>query len=108
MASVPTAPIIASGLVGGFALARYSGRRDLGGVVLVGAGAWCARSWARSSGAGVTALLLATYATAFGASHPLAKKLGAWPSVCLVSGVASGAVYALADRRADASARRSA
>jgi hypothetical protein len=104
MASVPTAPIVACGLVGGFAVARYSGRRDLGGVVLVAAGAWCGRSWGRSSGAGVTALLLATYAAAFAASHPLAKKLGAWPSVGVVSGVASGAAYALADRRPDGSA----
>jgi hypothetical protein len=103
MPSLPTAPIVASGLVSGFAVARYSGRRELGGVVLVAAGAWCARSWARSSGAGVTALLLATYAAAFGASHLLAKKLGAWPSVCVVSGVASGAAYVLADRRSDAS-----
>jgi hypothetical protein len=103
MSSIPTAPVVASGLAGGFAVARYSGRRELGGVVLVGAGAWCARSWARSSGVGVTALLLATYAAAFGGSHPLAKKLGAWTSVCVVSGVASGAAYVLADRRSDAS-----
>jgi hypothetical protein len=102
MPSVPTAPIVASGLVGGYAVARYSGRRELGGVVFAAAGAWCARSWARSSGAGVTALLLATYAAAFGASHPLAKKLGAWPSVCALSGVASGAAYLLADRPSDA------
>jgi hypothetical protein len=102
MPSMPTAPIVASGLAGGFAVARYSGRRELGGVVLVAAGVWCAGSWARSSGAGVTALLLATYAASFGASHPLAKKLGAWRSVGVVSGVASGAAYALADRRSDA------
>jgi hypothetical protein len=104
MPSVPTAPIVASGLVGGFAAARYSGRRELGGLVLVAAGAWCARSWARSSEAGVTALLLATYAAAFGASHPLAKKLGAWPSVCAVSVLASSAAYVLADRHSDDSA----
>jgi hypothetical protein len=43
-------------------------------------------------------LLLGVYAAAFGSSHPLAKKIGAWPSVLTVTAVASGATYALADR----------
>lgn len=96
--ALPTAPVVAIGLVGGFAAARYSGRRELGGGVLAVAGAWCARSWLRTSGPGVMGLLLGTYLAAFGASHPLAKKLGAWPSVGVVTAVASGAAYALADR----------
>jgi hypothetical protein len=96
--SVPTAPTVAGGLIGGFATARYSGRRDLGGVVLAGAGAWCARSWLQSSGPGVMGVLLGTYLGAFGGSHALAKKIGAWPSVLAVTAVASGAAYALADR----------
>jgi hypothetical protein len=98
MTSVPTAPLVAAGLVGGFAAARYTGRRELGGVVLAVAGAACARSWLRSSGPGVSGVLLGTYLAAFGASHPLAKKIGAWPSVGVVTAVASGAAYALADR----------
>jgi hypothetical protein len=98
MTSVPTAPVVAAGLVGGFATARYSGRRELGGVVLGAAGVWCARSWLRSSGPGVMGVLLGTYLAGFGASHPLAKKLGAWPSVLAVTAVASGAAYGLADR----------
>jgi hypothetical protein len=96
--STPTAPIVAAGLIGGFAAARYTGHRELGGVVLAGAGAWCGRSWLRSSGPGVMGLLLGTYLGAFGVSHPLAKKLGAWPSVLTVTGVAAGTAYALADR----------
>jgi hypothetical protein len=96
--SVPTAPTVAAGLIGGFAAARYTHRRELGGVVLAGAGAWCARSWLRSSGPGVMGVLLGTYLAAFGGSHALAKKIGAWPSVLAVTGVASGAAYALADR----------
>ena len=94
----PTAPVVAGGLVGGFAAARYSGHRSLGGVVLAAAGAWCGRSWLRSSGPGVMGVLLGTYLTAFGVSHPLAKKLGAWGSVATVSAVAAGATYVLADR----------
>jgi hypothetical protein len=98
MSSAPTAPLVAAGLVGGFATARYTGRRDLGGVVLAAAGAACARSWLRSSGPGVSGVLLGTYLVAFGASHPLAKKIGAWPSVGVVTAAAAGAAYALADR----------
>jgi hypothetical protein len=94
-----TAPVVAAGLVGGFAVARYSGHRGLGGVVLAAAGAWCGRSWLRSSGPGTAGVLGATYLAAFGASHPLARKVGPWPSVGIVTAVAAGAAYALADRR---------
>lgn len=96
--SVPTAPAVAGGLIGGFAAARYTHRRELGGVVLAGAGAWCARSWLRSSGPAVMGVLLGTYLAAFAGSHALAKKIGAWPSVLAVTAVASGAAYVLADR----------
>ena len=34
-----------------------------------------------------------------GVSHPLAKKVGTWPSVLGVTAVASGAAWLLADRR---------
>jgi hypothetical protein len=100
--AVPTAPAVAGGLIGGFAAARYTGRRELGGLVLAGAGGWCARSWLRSSGPGVMGVLLGTYLGAFGGAHGLAKKIGAWPSVLGVTAVAAGATYLLADR-ADAS-----
>lgn len=93
-----TAPVAAAGLIGGFAAARYSGRRELGGVALAAAGAWCAQSWLRTSGPGVMGVLLGTYVGAFGASHALAKKIGAWPSVLAVSAVSAGAAYGLADR----------
>lgn len=98
MSTFPTAPAVAAGLIGGFTAARYTGRRELGGAVLAAAGALCARSWLRSSGPGVMGVLLGVYAAAFGGSHPLAKKLGAWPSVLTVTAVASGVTYALADR----------
>ena len=99
MDAPPTAPVVATGLIGGFALARLSGRRELGGLVLAACGAWSARRWHRVGGAGLTVGLGLTYAGAFGASHPLAKRIGAWPSVLTVTAVASGAAAALADRR---------
>ena len=43
-------------------------------------------------------LLLGTYLAAFGISHPLAKKLGPWPSALSVTAAATAATYTLADR----------
>jgi hypothetical protein len=96
----PTAPVVATGLLGGFAVARFSGRRELGGVFLAACGAWSGRRWNQVGGPGRAVGLGLTYAGAFGASHPLAKRIGAWPSVLAVTAVASGAAAALADRRA--------
>jgi hypothetical protein len=98
MRAIPTAPVVAAGLIGGFAAARYSGHRELGGAVLAGAGAWCARQWQCRRGPGVMGVLLGGYLAAFGVSHPLAKKVGAWPSVLAVAAAASAAAYAGADR----------
>jgi hypothetical protein len=94
----PTAPVVATGLVGGFAIAKYSGRRELGGFFYAACGAWCAREWARTGGVKLTLPLGLTYVAAFGGSHPLAKKIGAWPSVGAVTVIAAGAAAAFADR----------
>jgi hypothetical protein len=67
--------------------------------VLAAGGAWCGREWVRSAGPAVAGALGATYLAAFGASHPLAKKIGAWPSVLAVSGVTAAAAFLAADRR---------
>jgi len=99
MDAPPTAPVVATGLVGGYAIARFSGRRELGGLFLAACGLWSARQWNRIGGPPLAVGLGLTYAGAFGASHPLAKRIGAWPSVGVVTAVASGAAAALADRR---------
>ena len=98
--AIPTAPVVAAGLIGGYATARFTKKRPLGGAVLAAAGIVAARSWARTTNPATTAILLATYLGGFGASHPLAKKIGAWPSVLTVTGVSSGAAWLLADRSA--------
>jgi hypothetical protein len=77
----------ALGLVGGFAVARRTGRRDLGGALFAAAGAWCARDWYRASGPAAAAGLSILYLAAMGGSHPLAKRIGAWPSVAVVTAV---------------------
>src|SRR3954452_24618655 len=96
---VPTAAITAGSLIGGWQLARRTGIRPLGAVVLAAGGVLAGREWARRTSPAVTGALLATYVGAFGLSHPLAKRIGSWPSVLAVSELTAAASYAAADRR---------
>ncbi|MEV4621133.1 hypothetical protein AB0J74_20790 [Asanoa sp. NPDC049573] len=96
---VPTAAITAGSLIGGWQLARKTGNRPLGGVVLAAGGVLAGREWARRTNPTVTGALVATYLAAFGLSHPLAKKIGSWPAVLTVSALTAGVSYAAADRR---------
>ncbi|GAA2139390.1 hypothetical protein GCM10009760_21570 [Kitasatospora kazusensis] len=99
MTKIPTTTVAAAGLVGGYGVARWSGRRELGGVVLAAAGATAAVGWRRQAGLGTAAALTGLYVAAFGGSHPLAKKVGAWPAVFAVTGVVAAASAATAARR---------
>jgi hypothetical protein len=96
---IPTAALVTTGLVGGFEVARRSGRREIGGLLFAALGATAATSWFRAGGAERAVPLTALYVAAMGGSHPLAKKLGAWPSVAAVTAVSAGAAYALHDRK---------
>lgn len=96
--SVSTAPVVALGLLGGYLTARESGIRPLGGVVLGAAGVLAGRTWLAKRGVPVTVALSALYVLGFGASHPLAKKIGAWPSVLVVTAASAGASWVLVDR----------
>ena len=98
-ASVTTAPLTALGLLGGYLVARETGIRPLGGVVLGAAGAYAGRTWLAKRGPGVTAALSALYVLGFGASHPLARRIGAWPSVVVVTALSAGASWLAVDRR---------
>jgi hypothetical protein len=98
MSALPTAPIAAGSLVLGYVVARETGIRPLGGAVLAAAGAWCTRAWARRAGPGTATALLGIYAAGFAGSHPLAKRIGAWPAVLTVATVSGAASWALADR----------
>ncbi|MFG1994131.1 hypothetical protein ACGFJ7_29580 [Actinoplanes sp. NPDC048988] len=97
---VSTAAVTAASLIGGWQVARSTGVRPLGGAILAVGGVLAGREWARRTSPAVTAGLVATYLGAFGLSHPLAKRIGAWPSVLAVSAVTAAASYALADRKA--------
>ena len=94
-----TAPIVAGSLVGGYLVARETGVRPLGGAVLAAGGAVAARRWAASVGPAATAGLTALYLAGFGASHPLAKRIGPWPAVLAAAGTSAAAAHLVADRR---------
>jgi hypothetical protein len=96
---LPTSAITAASLIGGWQLARRTGIRPLGGVVLAAGGVLAGREWAKRTSPAVTGALVATYVGAFGLSHPLAKRIGAWPSVLAVSALTAAASYAASDRR---------
>ncbi|MGW1875903.1 hypothetical protein [Streptomyces sp. NPDC001975] len=100
MARVPSSVIAASGLVGGYGVARWTKKRPLGGAVLAVAGAAAAQQWRRRAGGKAAGALSVAYVAAFAGSHPLAKKVGAWPSVVGVAGAVALASWAVADRRA--------
>ena len=97
--TIPTSVISAASLVGGYLVARETEIRPLGGAVLAAGAVANVRTWNRVAGPGVAGTLLAIYLGGFGASHPLAKKLGAWPSVFTVAGISAAASWVLADRR---------
>ncbi|MEU8999495.1 hypothetical protein AB0C95_32510 [Streptomyces caniferus] len=99
MAGIPTAVVAAGGLVGGYATARWTKKRPLGGVALAAAGAVAARGWQQKAGNATAAALSGAYVAAFAGSHPLAKKIGAWPSVFAVAGGVALAAWVAVDRR---------
>ena len=95
---VNTAAVVTTGLIGGWITARETGIRPLGGVLLGAAGVWAARSWAAKKGPVTATALTALYVAAFGASHPLAKKMGSWPAVLTVTGGTATTAYLASDR----------
>ncbi|WAL39943.1 hypothetical protein BRM1_11940 [Brevibacterium sp. BRM-1] len=98
-AEVSTAPVVALGLLGGYLTARETLNRPLGGAVLAAAGAYAGRTWLQKSGPAVTTALAATYLLGFGLSHPLAKKIGAWPAVLTVTAASAGAAWLMSDSK---------
>ena len=80
-----TALVAGASLAVGFGVAQASGVRALGGLVLLAAVAVCAVQWRRQAGTGAAAALVAVYAALFAGSHLLARAVGAWPSVAVVS-----------------------
>ncbi len=82
---IATAPLAAAGLVAGYAIARASGSRPLGGVVLAAFGLTCIAIWLHRDGRRRAALLTVAGLVAFALSHVLALVIGAWPAVLVVA-----------------------
>ncbi|GAA3325497.1 MULTISPECIES: hypothetical protein [Paeniglutamicibacter] len=78
-----------TGLLLGYKVARDTGNRQAGGAVLAACGLAAFTVWKNDAGTARAAALTCTYIAAFVASHPLAKKIGAWPAVFTVTGVAA-------------------
>lgn len=100
MARIPSPVLTSTGLIGGYAVARATKKRPLGGVVFAAIGAAAFEAWRRRAGVGAAATLSGVYVAALGASHLLARKLGAWPSVLTVTAATGAAAYLLGDRSA--------
>ncbi|MGH9104261.1 MAG: hypothetical protein ACRDZX_00170 [Acidimicrobiales bacterium] len=94
----PSSALTALGLAGGFAVGRATHKRALGGALWAAAGALCLPRWRRAGWARAS-LLGVTYVGALGGSHPLAKRIGAWPSIAVVTAAMSASAALLADRR---------
>lgn len=99
VASWWTSPIVAAGLIGGYGVASTTGVRPLGGLVLLAAGGLAGWIWWQRCSKLSVAALSGVFIGAFIASHPLAKKLGAWPSVLTATAIAAAITWFVADRR---------
>ena len=97
--TLPTAPVVAVGLIGGYLVARETKIRPLGGAVLAAAGVVAGRQWLRTAGPVATVALSLVYLGGFGASHPLAKKIGPWPAVLTATAASAVSSWVVADRR---------
>ncbi|WP_424213628.1 hypothetical protein ACN20G_16955 [Streptomyces sp. BI20] len=96
---IPTAAIASVGLIGGYGVARFTKKRPLGGLVLGAAGVAAGLRWHRVGGAPAVAGLGTLYLAGFAGSHPLAKRIGAWPAVLAVTATVSAAAWFASDLR---------
>jgi hypothetical protein len=96
---LPTAPIAAIALVGGYAVAVTTGSRPLGGMVLALFGLICVVIWARRDGRRTTIWLSVVGLGAFALSHVLALAIGAWPAVLVVGAITAAACWRFSDSR---------
>lgn len=95
--TLTTAPVSAGSMLGSYVIASRVGSRTGAVAAMVAPLAWCARSWKRDHGTPAAVALTGVYLTGFGASHPLARKIGAWPAVIAATAL-TGAAAHLADR----------
>jgi hypothetical protein len=96
----PSAALVVVGLAAGFGIAQGTGVRALGGAVFALAGLGAAWLWVQRRGWAVALGLGSIYIAAFVLAHVLALGAGfpAWLAVSLVTLVAAGVTFGVADR----------
>ena len=98
MQRIPTSVMAAVGLIGGFAVTKLAHHRRPGGLVAGSIGLLAVETSRRRAGTAAALAVGGSYVTALAVSHPLAKKLGAWPSVFTVAAAAATTAHLVADR----------
>jgi hypothetical protein len=96
---LPTAPIAAAALIGGYGVAVATGSRPLGGLFLALCGILCIAIWLRRDGRRTAIVLTLVGLGAFALSHVVALAIGAWPAVLLMAAAGAGACWRLSDAR---------
>jgi hypothetical protein len=96
---LPTAPLAAAGLLGGYGVAVASGSRPLGGVVLAGFGLLCVIVWLRRDGGRTAAALTAVGLVVFALSHGLGLLMGGWAAVVVCALAAAAICWKVSDSR---------
>ncbi len=102
---LPTALLLAIGLILGFAVAEVTDLRWLGGLVMLAANALAVPTWWSAGGVRLAVGLTVVFWGCMVVSHPLAQEIGTWPSVLTVSLVAAASAWFLADRRTGSAER---
>ncbi|MET0873061.1 MAG: hypothetical protein ABWX89_12090 [Paeniglutamicibacter terrestris] len=86
MSRIISTGLVKAGLLLGYKVARDTGNRQAGGAIFGTCGLAAFTIWKNDAGAARACALTGMYLAAFGASHPLAKKIGPWPAVFVVTG----------------------
>lgn len=93
-----TASVAAASMVGSYVIASRVGSRSGALAAMLGPLGWCATAWNRDHGVVTATALTAVYVGGFGASHPLARRVGAWPAVLGAAALTGAATHAVAGR----------
>ena len=96
MPTIPTPPVVAGAVLGGYAVGRRTGNRRLAGLALLAGLGFALPRWSGRSPLLAAGLSAGTVALV-GLSHPLSKRLGPWPAV-LTTTAAAGVLAAVGYR----------
>ena len=93
-----TSVAVAAGLVGGFALGRLTKRPGVGDAIFGGVGLVVGTQWFQNRGPATAVTLGTLYVGAIAMSHLVARRVGGFALMSVVSAATALASYALHDR----------